>query len=105
MQGQEPVSNRAEKEIIENCQKGDTSSFGLLVEKYQRNMMTFAYRMMGDWDEAKDVLQESFVKALSSIGKFDKSTRFFHWLYRIMINQCKDELRKRSTMSWKTNRR
>ncbi len=98
MQGQEPVSNRAEKEIIENCQKGDTSSFGLLVEKYQRNMMTFAYRMMGDWDEAKDVLQESFVKALLSIGKFDKSTRFFHWLYRIMINQCKDELRKRSTM-------
>ena len=96
MQGEEPVSNRAEKEIIGNCQKGDVDSFGLLVRKYQRIMLTFAYRMMGDWDEAKDALQDAFVKAFLSIGRFDKSTRFFHWLYRILINQCKDRLRQRS---------
>lgn len=98
MQGQEPVSNRAEKEIIGNCQKGDVDSFGLLVRKYQKTMLTFAYRMMGDWDEAKDVLQDTFVKAFLSIGRFDKSTKFFHWLYRILINQCKDKLRQRSTV-------
>jgi len=96
MQGEEPVSNRAEKEIIGNCQQGDVDSFGLLVRKYQRIMLTFAYRMMGDWDEAKDALQDTFVKAFLSIGRFDKSTRFFHWLYRILINQCKDRLRQRS---------
>lgn len=98
MQGEEPVSDRAEKEIIGNCQKGDLDSFGLLVRKYQKTMLTFAYRMMGDWDEAKDVLQDTFVKAFLSIGRFDKSTRFFHWLYRILINQCKDKLRQRSTV-------
>lgn len=98
MQGEEPVSNRAEKEIIGNCQEGDVASFGVLVRKYQKGMLTFAYRMMGDWDEAKDVLQDTFVKAFLSIGRFDKSTRFFHWLYRIMINQCKDKLRRRSTI-------
>lgn len=96
MRGEEPVSDGAEKEIIGSCQKGDADSFGLLVKKYQKNMLTFAYRMMGDWDEAKDVTQEAFVKAFLHIRNFDKSTTFFHWLYRILINQCKDRLRQRS---------
>lgn len=96
MRGQEPVSDGVEKEIIGSCQEGDCGSFGLLVKKYQNNMLTFAYRMMGDWDEAKDVTQEAFVKAFLFIKSFDKSTTFFHWLYRILINQCKDKLRQRS---------
>jgi len=96
MRGEKPVPYGAEKEIIASCQEGDSGSFGLLVKKYQKNMLTFAYRMMGDWDEAKDVTQDAFVKAFLFIRNFDKSTTFFHWLYRILINQCKDRLRQRS---------
>jgi RNA polymerase sigma-70 factor (ECF subfamily) len=96
MQGKEPVSNGAEKEIIGSCQEGNTESFGLLVRKYQNNMMAIAYRMMGNWDEAKDVTQDAFIKAYLSIKSFDKSTAFFHWLYRILVNQCMDQLRRKS---------
>jgi len=96
MRGEKPVPDGAEKEIIGSCQEGDVSKFGLLVKKYQENMLTFAYRMMGDWDEAKDVTQEAFVKAFLFIDSFDKSTTFFHWLYRILMNQCKDRLRQRT---------
>lgn len=96
MQDQEPVSDGAEKEIIGSCQEGDSDSFGLLVRKYRKSMLAFAYRMMGDWDEAKDVTQDAFIKAFLFIKNFDKSTTFFHWLYRILINQCKDKLRQRS---------
>jgi RNA polymerase sigma-70 factor (ECF subfamily) len=96
MQGKKPVSNGAEREIIGSCQEGDTESFGLLVKKYQKNMLTIAYRMMGNWDEAKDVTQDTFVKAYLSIKSFDKSTAFFHWIYRILVNQCMDRLRRKS---------
>jgi RNA polymerase sigma-70 factor (ECF subfamily) len=95
MRGKEPVFDGAEKDIIERCQEGDTESFGLLAAKYYKPMSVFAYRMMGNWDEAKDVTQEAFVKAFSSIGKFKKSTNFSGWLYRIVYNQCLDYLRKR----------
>ena len=95
MQGEELVSDGAEKDIIERCQEGDTESFGLLADKYYKPMLVFAYRMMGNWDEAKDVTQDAFCKAFLSLGKFNKSTNFSGWLYRIVNNQCLDQLRKR----------
>jgi RNA polymerase sigma-70 factor (ECF subfamily) len=95
MQGEELVSDGAEKDIIGRCQEGETECFGLLAEKYYKPMLVFAYRMMGNWDEAWDVTQDAFLKAFLSIGKFDKSTNFSGWLYRIVINQCLDQLRKR----------
>ncbi|MGB2698452.1 MAG: RNA polymerase sigma factor [Candidatus Zixiibacteriota bacterium] len=95
MQGEELVSDGAEKDIIERCQEGDTESFGLLAERYYKPMLNFAYRMMGNWDEAWDVTQEAFCKAFLSLGKFNKSTNFSGWLYRIVNNQCLDQLRKR----------
>jgi len=101
MRGEEPVFDGAEKDIIERCQEGDNESFGLLVAKYRKSMLVFAYRMMGNWDEANDVTQEAFVKALTSIRKFKKSTNFSGWLYRIVNNQCLDQLRKRGRdTSW-----
>ncbi len=101
MRGEESVFDGAEKDIIERCQEGDTESFGLLAEKYYKPMLVFAYRMMGNWDEANDATQEAFVKALTSIGKFKKSTNFSGWLYRIVNNQCLDQLRKRGRdTSW-----
>jgi RNA polymerase sigma-70 factor (ECF subfamily) len=95
MQGEELVPDGAEKDIIERCQEGDFDSFGLLVEKYYKPMLVFAYRMMGNWDEAWDVTQEAFCKAFLSLVKFNKSTNFSGWLYRIVNNQCLDQLRKR----------
>lgn len=95
MQGKELVPDGAEKDIIGRCQEGDTESFGLLVEKYYKPMLVFAYRMMGNWDEAWDVTQEAFLKVFLSIGKFDKKTNFSGWLYRIVNNQSLDQLRKR----------
>ena len=81
-------------EFVLACQKGDAEAFGVLVEKHQKKMLNIAYRMMGDYDDACDVTQESFLAAYKSIRKFKAEARFSTWLYRIVINYSKNRLKQ-----------
>lgn len=56
-------------EFVLACQKGDTEAFEVLVERHQKKMLNIAYRMMGDYNEACDVTQETFLAAYKSIKK------------------------------------
>lgn len=66
-----------------------------MISKYNRYVYNIAYRMMGDEEDAKDMSQEALLKAFRSIRQFKMESNFSTWLYRIAINTCKDELRKR----------
>jgi RNA polymerase sigma-70 factor (ECF subfamily) len=76
------------------CQDGNTEAFEILVEKHQKKMLNIAFRMMGDYDEACDVTQEAFIAAYKSIKKFKAESKFSTWLYRIVINHCKNHLKQ-----------
>jgi len=82
-----------EEEIIRQCQGGDRDRFSVLVERYRTMAYTVAYRMMGDADRAKDAAQEAFIAAYLSLREFRFGAKFSTWLYRIVMNKCRDQLR------------
>lgn len=71
----------------------DHAAFRELVERYQRKVHAVALGMLRDPDDARDVCQEAFLKAYRALGGFQGESRFFTWLYRIVVNLCLDHLR------------
>ena len=84
-----------EKECIEKCRNGSLHDFRKLVEVTSPFAFTVAHRMLGDEDEAKDITQETMITLWKSIKKIKSSESFMPWLYRIVVNKCYDQLRKR----------
>ncbi len=84
-------------EIVCLCQKGDVDAFGSLVEKYQKKMVNIAFRIIGDYEAASEVVQDSFVSAYKAIRKFRGEARFSTWLYRIVINASRNRMKRLKT--------
>jgi RNA polymerase sigma-70 factor (ECF subfamily) len=81
-------------EVIEAVRAGDKGAFRVLVERYQARAFRLALRILRDEDAARDAVQDAFVKAYNHLGKFEKRSAFFTWLYRLVKNQCLDVLRR-----------
>jgi len=81
-------------EIIRRCQRNDQRAFTSLVEKYQERAFWVAYNMLGDQEEARDVVQEAFVRVFRAIDRFDFNMSFYTWFYRIVSNLSIDRLRR-----------
>lgn len=82
--------------MIYNTIRGDTGSFGKLVERYQHQIFNLAARMVNDSEDARDITQETFIKAFHSLPSFRYECRFKTWLHRIASNTCLDHLRRRN---------
>lgn len=83
------------KEIIEKCQSGDRKAQYQLYSLYSNAMYNICRRMMVDEDEAKDLLQESFVEAFIQFKKLKDISFFSAWIKRITINKCLNAMRKK----------
>lgn len=73
---------------IKRCLNGEPAAFEVLVGRYQHIMFNVAYRMLGDYEDARDAAQNTFVKAYEKLGTYDQERRFFSWIYRILLNEC-----------------
>ena len=73
--------------------KGDTKSFGILVEQYQTMIFALAMKMLKHREEAEEVAQDTFVKAYKSLSTFSGKSKFSTWLYRIAYNTCLDRIK------------
>jgi RNA polymerase sigma-70 factor (ECF subfamily) len=82
--------------FVARCQKGETDAFAFLVRRHQKKMLNIAYRMIGNYDEACDVVQEAFLAAWRAIGKFRGDARFSTWLFGIVLNHAKSHLAHRA---------
>jgi RNA polymerase sigma-70 factor, ECF subfamily len=76
------------------CQKGNTDAFEVLVERHQKRMLNLAYRMLADYDEACDVVQEAFLSAYRSIRTFRGESKFSTWLYGIVVNHARNRVKQ-----------
>lgn len=85
----------ADAALVQRCRDGDGEGFAALVRQYERPVFNLAFRMLGDREEARDVAQAAFLKALESLHRFDPRYRFFSWLYRIAMNEALDVLGRR----------
>ena len=84
-----------EEMLIEKSKNGDVEAFEELILTYQKKILNFTYRMLGDAGDAEDVAQEVFLKAYRAISGFDGKSSFSTWIYKIASNTAMDELRKR----------
>src|SRR4029078_11264779 len=84
-----------DEELVESFQRGDTSVFDLLVERWDRKIQGAIYRVVGPSEDARDLCQEAFLNAYRGLGTFKKDARFSSWLYQIALTVCRDGLRRR----------
>ncbi len=90
-----------DKEIQEYLLKGDTEELArALVRNYKNFVYLTAFRFVRDYDDAEDITQEVFIKAISKINSFDFRSSLRTWLYRITVNIAKNFLRKKRLVSW-----
>ena len=75
-----------EDALIQSALAGNSSSFEVLVTRYQDRLYTAMISVVGSTDEAEDVVQESFIQAYLKLDTFQQNSRFFTWLYRIAFN-------------------
>lgn len=84
------------EQVIEACQQGDRAAFQLLFETYKDKVFSIAvYSSGGDRALADDVTQQIFLKLFTAIRQFRGDSEFTTWLYRLVVNACLDEHRRR----------
>ncbi len=84
--------------LVRACRDGDEKAFAVLVERHEKAIFNAAFRMVNDYDDAKDITQGVFLKAYESLGSYDPSFKFFSWIYRIAINESLNFLQRRDRL-------
>lgn len=84
-----------DEELVEAFQSGDLGAFELLVRRWERKILGAIYRIVGREEDARDLCQETFLKAYRALGAFKREACFSSWLYQIALNLCRDRMRRR----------
>lgn len=85
----------SDTELVDKVKNGDRKSFSELVKRHQKGLLHLSLRFMKDLDAAKDVVQESFIKAYEKIMTFEGRASFKSWLYQITVNTARNKLREK----------
>src|SRR5688500_2662227 len=84
----------SDEELVTLSQGGDLDSFNQLVLRWERPIYALAYRVIGREEDARDIAQETFLRAFRAIRGFKGQAKFSSWLYRIALNLCRDWMRR-----------
>lgn len=83
-------------EAIEAVLRGDVDRYAELVDRYQAAALRVAFSLIGNHEDAKDISQDAFVSAFQALGRFRREAKFSTWLFRIIVNKCKDAYKHRA---------
>ena len=83
-----------DEELVARSRGGDADSFNQLILRWERPIYALAYRVIGREEDARDVCQETFLRAFRALPGFKGQAKFSSWLYRIALNLCRDWMRK-----------
>ncbi len=86
-------SSQPETELLNRCVAGDLEAFEKLVRQFQKYAYTLAYKILWNEEDAKDIVQETFIRVWKNIFKYDTKVKFTTWLYKIVTNLCFDKLK------------
>src|ERR1044072_8158459 len=87
-------TNTADTELVVRALSGREDGFEELVRRYQRPIVAYVYRMVGDYDTALDLAQEGFINVYTSLRRYRPEFKFSTWIYRIAHNASIDHLRR-----------
>src|SRR5215510_3373166 len=83
-----------DEELVARSVGGDADSFNVLIRRWERPIYALAYRTIGREEDARDVCQETFLRAFRALPAFRGQAKFSSWLYRIALNLCRDWMRR-----------
>ena len=83
-----------DEDLVARSRGGDLESFNQLILRWERPIYAFAYRIIGREEDARDVCQETFLRAFRSLPGFKGQAKFSSWLYQIALNLCRDWIRR-----------
>ena len=86
----------SDSQVVQTFLDGEARAFGELVGRYDKRLLNFVYRTVGDRERAQDLVQETFVRVYRHLHRFDQTKKFSTWIYTIASNLAKNELRNRS---------
>jgi RNA polymerase sigma-70 factor (ECF subfamily) len=89
-----------EQTLVQRIRKGDSEAFDEIFYCYQARIYNYARRLLGDAEDARDLTQESFLKAYRALARGEEPQNLSAWLYRITSNTCLDALRRRRLIQW-----
>lgn len=88
------MTDAREDDLVSRALTGDTRSFGELIDRHGRVIYNLLLRMCGNPEDARDLAQSVFVKAYERRATFDRTGRFFSWIYRIAINEALNHMKR-----------
>jgi RNA polymerase sigma-70 factor (ECF subfamily) len=83
-----------DEDLVARARGGDRDSFNQLVVRWERPIYALAYRVIGREEDARDIAQDTFLRAYRALGGFKGQAKFSSWLYRITLNLCRDWMRR-----------
>jgi RNA polymerase sigma-70 factor, ECF subfamily len=92
----ESAESAQDRLLVERLLRGDTEAYGGLVSRHMRRAFSIAYRLVEHREDAEDIVQDSFLRALERIGTLDPTRPFRPWFLRIVVNQALNARRARS---------
>ena len=93
--GGEIAGRDVDMEAVLRVRSGDIEAFSILVNKYQNRMLNTAFRMLGDYNDSCDAIQDSFISAFKALGSFRGEASFQTWLRRIVMNNARNRLKQK----------
>ncbi len=90
------VKDRPDEDLVATAIGGDVEAFAELSRRYRDQYTRFAVRMVGNRDEAQDVLQSAFIRAYRALDRCRDPSRFGAWLYQIVANECRTYVIRRA---------
>ncbi len=86
---------RTDAEILDEVRAGNARAYAFIVDRHKDRALTLALRLVGDRQEAEELVQDAFFKAFRNLPQFRGDSRFGTWFYRILYNLCMTRLRRR----------
>jgi RNA polymerase sigma-70 factor (ECF subfamily) len=86
--------NWTDEDLVIRSRGGDLDSFNQLILRWERPIFALAYRVIGREEDARDVCQETFLRAFRALPGFKGQAKFSSWVYRIALNLCRDWMRR-----------
>jgi RNA polymerase sigma-70 factor, ECF subfamily len=93
------LQEMTDEQLVAEIGRGEMQALALLVNRHQQWALRLAYRSLGDWHLAEDAVQEAFLRVNRAAPQYRPNAKFSTWFYRIVVNLCMDELRKRQRRS------
>jgi len=84
-----------EQQWLKQVLEGNKQAYGHIINKYKNPLYATILRMTKNPQDAEDLVQEAFIKVYHQLGKYDNKGSFASWIYRVAVNHCMDEFRKK----------